>query len=261
MSILDKIVEKKKEMLSNAKTKTTLAELKAVCRDTEKPRDFTRAIERISGSIKFIAELKKASPSNGVIRDDFNHIAIASLYEEKQVDALSVITEKDFFQGSLSFLSDVKTVSTRPLLRKDFMIDDYQIYEARANRADAILLIAAILELTQADEYMHLTYELGMAVLFEIHEPAELDMALRLNAPIIGINNRNLKTLRTDINTTLKLRNEIPAGRIVVSESGIEARSDVVGLETAGIDAVLVGTSLMKAWDIGQKIDELRGGE
>lgn len=261
MSILDKIVEKKKDMLSNAKTRTTLTELKEICRDMEKPRDFTSAVERISGSIKFIAEIKKASPSHGIIRDDFNHIEIATLYEEKKVDALSVITEEDFFQGNLSFIADVRNVSTRPLLRKDFIIDDYQIYEARANRADAILLIATILESTQADEYIHLAYELGMAVLFEIHEPAELDMAFRLKAPIIGINNRNLKTLRVDIDTTLKLRNEVPAGRIIVSESGINARSDVVSLERAGIDAVLVGTSLMKAQDIAQKIDELRGGE
>ena len=159
----------------------------------------------------------------------------------------------------MEFLEDVKKIVSCPVLRKDFIFDEYQIYEARAKTADAVLLIAAILGLKQAEEYLHLARELGLSVLFEVHDFAELETALRIHAPVIGINNRNLKTLVIDLNTTFELKKEIPEDRTVVSESGIRTRDDVLRLEVMGIDAMLIGTSLMESQDIAGKIDDLRG--
>jgi indole-3-glycerol phosphate synthase len=257
MSILNTIVEKKKERLYLSKNKTPLSELKSIIRDTGKTMDFQKAIKRDSDNIKLIAEIKKASPSKGIIRKDFNQLAIAKIYEEKKVNAVSVLTEEDFFQGNLSFLPDIKRIITKPILRKDFIFDEYQIYESRAFEADAILLIASALEKNQAAEYLHLAQELGLSVLFEVHDFRELEMAMVLDSDIIGINNRNLKTLKIDVNTSLLLKNEIPAGKIVVSESGIRTGEDVQKLENAGFDAMLIGTAFMQAEDIGRKIDEL----
>jgi indole-3-glycerol phosphate synthase len=259
MSILTKIVNQKKERLSHAKAKTSAAHLKTVIKDIPLPLAFEQALKRQEGQIRLIAEVKKASPSKGLIRQDFNHKTIAAVYKEKKVNAVSVLTEEDFFQGRLEFLADIKTISLLPVLRKDFIFDEYQIYEARASQADAILLIAAILDEKQAEEYLHVSKELGMAVLFEVHDHRELEMALRINAPVIGINNRNLKTLQIDMDTTFALKKEIPSDRIVVSESGIKTRDDVLRLQQAGIDAMLIGTSLMETADIGRKIAELRG--
>jgi indole-3-glycerol phosphate synthase len=258
MSILNRIVEKKKDRLSSAKSRTTLATLKSLVAGIEKPRDFFKAIARGGGAVRFIAEIKKASPSKGLIREDFDHVAIARIYEEKKVDAISVITEEDFFQGRLDFLRDVKRSVSRPILRKDFIFDEYQIYEARANGADALLLIAAILDTSQAADYLALALELGMSVLFEVHDHEELEKALTINAPVIGINNRNLKTMTIDLATSLTLKKEIPEDRIVVSESGIRTREDIFKVASAGIDTVLVGTCLMESPDIGAKLDQLR---
>jgi indole-3-glycerol phosphate synthase len=207
--------------------------------------------------IKLIAEIKKASPSKGIVRRDFDHLSIARIYEEKAVNAVSVLTEEDFFQGSLAFLPEVKNVLTKPVLRKDFIFDEYQIYESRAYEADAILLIASILDRNQAVEYLHLAGELGLSVLFEVHDFKELETALVTGSDIIGINNRDLKTLKIDINTTFNLKKEISPNKIVVSESGIKTREDVKKLEDSGIDAMLIGTSFMEAEDIGKKIDGL----
>lgn len=259
MSVLDKIVVRKKERLDYAKRNVSRSKLIAAIGELDQPRDFLRAIRRNSGCIRLIAEVKKASPSKGLIRADFDHMKIASEYEEKKVDAVSVLTEEDFFQGRLEYLKEVKGRVSMPVLRKDFIFDEYQIYEARAAMADAILLIAAILEANQAAEYLHLSAELGMTVLFEVHDHKELEMALKIDAPIVGINNRNLKTLDIDLETTLKLRREMPPGRIIVSESGISTREDVERIESGGIDAMLVGTCLMKSDNIGRKIDQLRG--
>lgn len=257
MGILEEIVRKKAERLYHAKSKTPLSELKAKILDMEKPRDFKGAIKK-EGSIRLIAEVKKASPSRGIIREDFKLKEIAELYHKK-ADAISVLTEEDFFIGSLSNIKDIRSLTDKPILRKDFIFDEYQIYESRANSSDAILLIAGILSKTQAREYYKMAEELNMAVLFEIHDLKELEMALLLNVDIIGINNRDLKTLKVDLNTTFKLKREIPSGRITVSESGIKERKDVIRLEEAGIDAMLVGEVLMSAKDIGKKIEELRG--
>ena len=259
MGILDEIVSKKKERLGIAKSGVPLKGIKSRIADAGKPRDFRSAIKRNHiGRIKLIAEIKKASPSKGVIRKDFDPLGIASIYEKK-ADAISVLTEEDFFQGRLEFISAVKTITTIPLLRKDFIFDEYQIYESRANEADAILLIAAILSKNQAEEYLHLARELVLSVLFEVHDLKELEMALSVNADIIGINNRDLKTLKIDLNNTFMIKKEIPSDKIVVSESGIKTRADILNLESAGIDAVLIGTSFMEAKDIGKKIEELFG--
>ena len=259
MSILQKIVERKKERVSSAKSITPVADLKRAIRNIPGPLNFSKAVKRDKPPLRLIAEIKKASPSRGLIRADFSHKAIASIYEAAKVDAVSVLTEEDFFQGKLEFIEEVKQSVSCPVLRKDFIFDEYQIYEARAKKADAILLIAAILELTQAEEFLHLARELGLSVLFEVHDFAELETALRVNAPVIGINNRNLKTLAIDLNTTFELKKEVPGDRTVVSESGIKTRDDVLKLEAAGIDAMLVGTSLMESQDIAAKIDKLRG--
>jgi len=170
-----------------------------------------------------------------------------------------VLTEEDYFQGSLLFIPEVKKILTKPVLRKDFIFDEYQIYEARAYQADAILLIAALIEKNQASEYIHLSKELGLSVLFEVHDFRELELALYLDCQIIGINNRNLKNLQIDINTTFNLKKEIPSDRIVVSESGIKTYRDVIKLQEYGIDATLIGTAFMESPDIGKKIDELKG--
>jgi indole-3-glycerol phosphate synthase len=260
MGILDAIVSRKKERLAAAKSAFSLKDLKIKIKDVDEPRDFKGAIKPGQNrKIKLIAEIKRASPSKGMIKKDFDHLSIARGYEESAVDAVSILTEEDFFQGNLAFLSEVKQVLTKPVLRKDFIFDEFQIYESRANNADAILLIAAILGKNQASEYLHMSNDLGLAVLFEVHNFKELEMALRLGCDIIGINNRDLKTLTIDLQTTFKLRKAIPPHKIVVSESGIKTREDVLKLEEAGIDAMLIGTSLMETDDIDKKINELQG--
>ncbi len=259
MSILDKIAEKKRERLSISKSRVPLRDLKGRIQDIEEPRDFRTAIKRGDRHIRLIAEIKKASPSKGVIRKDFDPVGIARIYEDKAVDAVSVLTEEDFFSGDLGYIPEVKNTVSRPVLRKDFILDEYQIYESRANGADAVLLIAALLDPAQAGDYLGLARELGLSVLFEVHGFEELEKALRLGADIIGINNRDLKTLSVDLRTTFLLMKEVPSDRVVVSESGIRAREDVMRLDEKGVDAMLIGTTLMESQDIGKKIDELRG--
>ena len=259
MSLFTKIVEKKRERLDFLKTKVPLREIKSRASDIERGGDFKAASKRDSGPIKLIAEIKKASPLKGVIRQDFDPVTIASIYEGKAVDAISVLTEEDYFQGRLEYLLEAKRVTSRALLRKDFIFDEYQIYESKANEADAILLIATILDKNQAAEYLHLSEELGLSVVFEVHDLKELEMALLIDATVIGINNRDLKTFEVDTNKTFRLKKEIPANKIIISESGIRTREDVIRLEEAGIDAMLIGTSIMEAKDIGKKIDELMG--
>jgi len=258
MDVLSTIMKKKGERLANSKSNVSLRELKRAIADADNETgDFKSALRAGKNEIRLIAELKKASPSKGIIRPAFDPAEIASLYERKRVSALSVLTEEDFFQGSLSYLKTVRDVTSKPILRKDFIFDDYQIYESKAHRADALLLIAAALERDQAQEYLQLAGELHLGVLFEVHNEQDLEKALLVKAEIIGINNRDLKTLKIDLSTTLRLKKEIPEDRIVVSESGIRNREDVVTLMDAGVAAILVGTSLMAAKDIGAKIDEL----
>lgn len=257
MNVLMSIVEKKKERLNAAKSSVSLSELKERIKDIGRSRDFSGALRRTNGQIRLIAEIKKASPSKGLIRKDFDPVAIAKIYESKAVSAISVLTEEDSFQGHLSFIGKVKATASKPVLRKDFIFDEYQIYEAKANGADAILLIAAILDRSQASEYLQLASELGLGVLFEVHDEEDLEKALHVDAGIVGINNRNLKTLSIDLTTSLRLKKEVPAGKIIVSESGIRTRQDVITLQDNGIDAMLIGTSFMESRDIGEKIDSL----
>jgi indole-3-glycerol phosphate synthase len=259
MSILQKIVERKRERLNSLKARISLSKIKSMASRIEKLDDFQAAVKRVNGRMRLIAEIKKASPLRGSIRKDFDPLIIASVYDKKNVDAISVLTEEDYFQGKLEYVERVKRITTKPILRKDFIFDEYQIYESKAYRADAILLVASILDRNQAADYLHLSNELGLSVLFEVHDFRELETALVINADIIGINNRNLKTLDVDFNTTLKLKNEIPPHKVIVSESGIKTRIDVLKLEDAGVDAILVGTVFMEAGDIEKKIDELLG--
>jgi indole-3-glycerol phosphate synthase len=258
VSVLEKIIEKKRERLAQSKSAVSMNELRRRIEDADPPGDFKGAISR-DGGIKLIAELKKASPSKGLIREDFNPREIARIYDGHAA-AISVLTEEDFFQGDIKYIKEVKGVSERPVLRKDFIFDEYQIYESRAAGADAMLLIETALETSQAREYLHMARELGMSVLFEVHDISELERALRVEADIIGINNRDLKTLSIDMETTFELIREMPGGKTVVSESGIETREDVARLQEAGVDAVLVGTAIMKEKDIEKKIKELING-
>jgi indole-3-glycerol phosphate synthase len=257
MNILTQIVDKKRERLEAVKRHTPLNELKDRIKGMEETRDFAAAIKRGQGTIKLIAEIKKASPSKGLIRSDFNPVTIASIYESSPVSAISVLTEEDFFQGNLAYLEAVKRVTTRPILRKDFIFDEYQLFEARANGADAVLLIAAILSRVQAAEFYYLATKLGMAVLFEIHNEEDLETALYVDADIVGINNRDLTTLAIDLSTTLRLRKLLPDSRIAVSESGVNTKQDALTLQENKIDAMLIGTAFMKAPDIASKIAEI----
>ncbi len=258
MDIIQKIINQKKERLKDIKVKAPIKDLKLQIADSQPTVNFADSIKRDNSGIRLIAEIKRASPSKGIIREDFDLRKIASIYEDCPVDAISVLTEEDFFQGRLEFISYVKDITKKPVLRKDFIFDEYQIYESRVNKADAILLISAILEKSQAQEYLDIASDLGLSVLFEVHDEEDLQIALYINAKIIGINNRNLKTMQIDLSNALRLNKYIPEDRIVVAESGIRNKDDVIALYKSGIDAILVGTSIMQSKDIKVKIAELK---
>lgn len=256
MFILDQIISHKKIEVEERKQRVSLNVLKAKLTSAEKTRPFKEALSR-PGEISLIAEIKKASPSRGVLRNDFDAVEIAGVYEERGAAAISILTEEKFFQGNINFLLKVKREVSLPLLRKDFIIDEYQIYESRVYGADALLLIAAILTEDKISQFLKLSCALGMDCLVEVHDEKELDRVLRTSAEIIGINNRNLKNFVVDLSTTQRLKRLIPPGRIVVSESGIQSREDVQRLIEEKIDAILVGESLLRSNDIGGKIEEL----
>jgi indole-3-glycerol phosphate synthase len=258
--ILDEIIENKKRELAETKRRAPLPDIKSKASGAEPTRGFEKVLSS-PGDIRLIAEVKKASPSKGVIREDFDPIAIARTYEESGASCLSVLTEKKFFQGELEYLDRIRKVVKLPLLRKDFILDEYQIHEARAAGADAILLIAACLEREQMTDYLGIARQLGLDVLVESHTYKELDKSLRAGATLVGINNRDLATFTVSLQTTLDLLKDIPDDRTVVSESGIRTRDDVVRLHKAGVDAVLVGESLMREKDIGKKVNQLLGKE
>lgn len=258
--ILDEILRRKRERLKESKIRFPLRELKEKAKDLPLTRGFRRAIKREKGeTIKLIAEIKKASPSRGIIREDFDPEEIASIYDRKGAGAISVLTEEDFFMGKLSDLSTVRKTVKLPLLRKDFIFDEYQVYESRVNGADAVLLIASSLEKSRIEDLIGLSVELGMDSLVEVHSMNDLDRALTTEAEIIGINNRDLETLKVDIDTTFKIIKDIPRDKVIVSESGIKGRKDVERIEGERIDAILVGTAFMEAKDIGKKVEELLG--
>jgi len=256
--ILDSIIANKKVELAETKRQVPFPDVKSKASHAEPTRGFGKALAG-PGDIRLIAEVKKASPSKGVIREDFDPVKIAQIYEESGASCLSVLTESKFFQGSLEYLGRIRKAVKLPLLRKDFIIDEYQIHEARAAGADAILLIAACLEIKQLEDYLGIARQLGLDVLVESHTYKELDRSLRAGATLVGINNRDLTSFTVSLQTTLDLLKDIPDDHTVVSESGIATRDDVVKLTRAGVDAILVGESLMREKDIGKKVKELLG--
>jgi indole-3-glycerol phosphate synthase len=260
--ILKTIVARKREEVAAARAAMPPAVLKRRVADLEEPpRGFVRSLRACveSGWTAVIAEVKKGSPSKGVIRADFDPIAIAEVYERHGAACLSVLTDEKFFLGHLRFLGLIREQVRLPLLRKDFLYDPYQLWEAREAGADAVLLIAAMLEPAQLADLVAEAREIGLDVLLEIHDEAELEMALQVPVELVGINNRDLRSFHTDLAVTERLAPRIPADRLVVAESGIAGRDDIRRLQAAGAAAFLVGESLMRAGDIGAKLDELLG--
>jgi len=253
ISILNTIATRKKQELDIAKKIRPLQTLI----DSPKPpkRDFIEALKTHKPAI--IAEIKKASPSKGIIREDFNVEAIAKAYETHGAACLSVLTDVDFFQGHPDYLMTAKCATKLPVLRKDFIIDDYQIYESDALGADCILLIVALLDDTQLQDFCALALERGLAVLVESHTEAELLRALKLPTPLMGINNRSLHTFDVSLNTTIQLQKLIPKDRLVICESGIHTHQDIIDMQAHNVNTFLVGESLMKYPDIGQQLKKL----
>lgn len=260
--ILDEIIFQKKKEVADRKQRVPIQELKrSLAARKVIPRDFATALSRKSGDkIKLIAEIKKASPSAGIIRPDFDPIKIAEIYEQSGANAISVLTDEKFFSGKLEYLAKVKPQVSIPILRKDFIIDEYQVYESAIAGADAILLIVAALDDTQLRDLAELAQkEAGLYTLIEVHNQQELDRALKLEPEIIGINNRDLKTFKVDLETTERLAKDIPKESIIVAESGIKTREDVLKMQTIGVDALLIGETFMRNKDIALKINELYG--
>jgi indole-3-glycerol phosphate synthase len=260
--ILEKIVAHKREEVNAAQAKFPLTRLyDRLTLVEDQPRGFIRALRTMheSGGTAIIAEIKKGSPSKGIIRPDFDPLTIAETYQAHGATCLSVLTDEKFFFGHLGYLGLIREQVSLPLLRKDFICDPYQIVEARAYGADAILLIAAMLDLHQLRDFAALAAELHLDVLLEVHDEAELELALQTDCELIGINNRSLRTFITDLGTTERLRPMIPVDRFVVAESGINSHVDIERLLTAGAGAFLIGESLMRETDIGAKLEELLG--
>lgn len=260
--ILDEIIAYKKTELEARKVEIPIGIISSAIWTLPLPLSFKDALSPSpDGSTRVIAEVKKASPSKGVIRKDFNHLEIAETYERNGASALSVLTDRNFFQGSIDYLSEIRHHVTIPLLRKDFVFDEYQILEARGYGADAVLLIAAVLDDKEMHDFVELAFNLGMSPLVEVHNEAELERTLKTKAELIGINNRDLQTFKTDLNTTIRLIDSIPDDRIVISESGINTKDDINFLKSAGVDAFLIGEALMREADIGKKLREFVYGQ
>lgn len=253
---LKEIVAKKKEKIILAKQALPEEELRQKVQGLPETRPFREVISK-PRNISLIAEIKKASPSKGVIREDFSPAQIAGIYQEAGVQAISVLTEEDYFQGNISYLNEVKNAVSVPLLRKDFILEPYQIYESRFFGADAVLLIADLLTRDQLSEFMGLADSLGLDYIVEAHTEKELKKLLNLKVPVIGINNRDLHTLEVDAKTTERLFILVPKDKTVVVESGIKTSQDVLFLKILGVSAVLIGEAIMSAPDIGKKIQEL----
>ncbi len=255
---LEKIVRIKKEEIYKRKTLLSLKELEEIINQLPPPRDFMDAIS-LHAPMAVIAEIKRASPSLGVINEDVDLIQIVREYEKGGASAISVLTEPNFFKGDLSHLRQVKEETSLPILQKDFIIDPFQIHEGRTSGADAILLIAALLDREQLKDFVNLTHALQMVPLVEVHDEKDLEKTSTLNLSLIGINNRNLRTLEVDLRTTLRLKKEIPSGMKVISESGIKSSEDVRLLREAGVNGILVGEILMRTSDPASKIKDLLG--
>jgi indole-3-glycerol phosphate synthase len=257
-TILDKIVLTKRAEIEQAKSAVPESELRAALADAPPVLDFFRPLAA-RGPIKLIAEVKKASPSAGVIRADFDPVAIAKVYAAHGATCLSVLTDEPFFQGRLEYLRQIRAAVALPVLRKDFILDSYQVTEARAAGADAVLLIAECLDDCNLRKLFNAACELGMTPLVEIYEPENLERAFDAGATLIGVNNRNLHTFEVDLEHTTRLRARVPDECVLVAESGIKSHEDVRRLEAAGVDAILVGESLMREADIGAAVDRLLG--
>lgn len=253
--MLEKIVALKKEGVEQRKKVLSLSCLKERIARQRPPLDFASAL--VGDRIRLIAEVKQASPSRGILNPNLNPTKLAKTYAEGGAAAISVLTEENYFKGSIDYLAAIREVVRLPLLRKDFIFDPYQVYESRAYGADALLLIAAILSRPQLEELLSLSHSLGLRCLVEVHKENEVERALRSKARIIGINNRDLDTFNIDIDTTRRLRPLIPQTRIVVSESGIKTRSDTEKLKEWGVNAILVGETLVTAGDVLTKMREL----
>lgn len=259
-TVLDKILENKAKEILKAKKKISLEELQQnLSKRKTKIRDFTAALKSKNG-MSLIAEIKKASPSKGVLKNEFNPSAIAQTYQKSGVvDAISVLTDNKYFQGKLSFVKTIKKVTTIPILRKDFIIDEYQIYESYLAEADAILLIVAALEKNQLIHLMNIAGRLGLACLVEVHTQEELSIAFEVHAKIIGVNARDLKTLTIDGKLFNELLSDIPETIVKVAESGIKNSYDVEQSYKSGANAILVGSSIMETDNIEKKLQELKG--
>ena len=257
--ILEKIVAVKRDEVAVAAKRKSLEAMRFDAESRVLTRDFVGAMRGkiAAGQAAVIAEIKKASPSKGVLREDFIPADIAQSYAEFGAACLSVLTDQKFFQGCVDYLKQARASCQLPVLRKDFMVDAYQIYESRAMGADAILLIAACLDDAQMKDFEQIARGLDMAVLVEVHDAAELECALKLKTPLIGVNNRNLKTFEVSLDTTLTLMREIPKDRLLVCESGIHTRDDVLRMGAAGINAFLVGEAFMRAKDPGEALANL----
>ena len=257
-TILDEIVLQKRREVETAKAAVTIESLHGELKNTPPPRDFLAALSQ-GPPIRLIAEVKKASPSAGVIRADFDPAGIAKIYERHGASCISVLTDRSYFQGSLDDLREIRAAVNLPVLRKDFVIDRYQVVEARVAGADAVLLIAECLDDYLLRELHEAILELGMTPLVELYEPQNLRRVLDAGTQLIGINNRDLRTFHVDLGHCMRLRRNIPAGRTVVAESGIKSRKQVEDLQAAGLHAMLVGETLMAQADIGRAVDELLG--
>ena len=259
--ILARILERKREEIAEGARAVPLAEMRRRAADAPEPRGFRAALEAKigEGRAAVIAEIKRASPSRGIIRRDFDPSRIAAGYERGGAAALSVLTDRDFFQGAPDHLRAARAATALPALRKDFLVDPWQVHEARAMGADCVLLIVAALDDDRLRELAELAGELGLDTLVEVHDEAELDRALRIPAPLIGINNRDLRTFETTLATTRRLAPRVPEDRRTVTESGIASRDDVAGLRADGVHAFLVGEAFMSAPDPGERLAALFG--
>lgn len=260
-SILDEIVAHKRREVEERMAAVPLDALRRRAELASPPRDFLGALRRKPGeTVRLLAEIKAASPSHGTIHQTIDPGPMARAYETGGASALSVLTDKRYFAGSDNHLIEARGATNLPTLRKEFTLDEYQIWEARAIGADAILLMAQILEQHEIEQLLDYTHRLGMVALIEGHEPEEIDTILRTGAVLIGINNRDFRTMKTDIRTTLRLRDRIPAGRVLVSQSGISESDQVRQLSRAGVDAIQVGTALMQGGDLAQSLALLLEG-
>ncbi len=257
-TILDTIVERKREEIVAARAACPVVELEARVADAPPPRGFVQAI-RQTAAVALIAEVKKASPSAGLIRADFDPVGLARSYAEAGATCISCLTDGPFFQGRLEDLAAIRQAVERPILRKDFLLDRYQLLEARAAGADAVLLIAECLDESTLRDLYGGAAELGLDVLVEVYEPDNLERVLALDPPLLGVNNRNLRTFETDLEHTLRLAELVPERTTLVAESGIRTRADVERLAAGGVGAILVGETLMRAECVAEKTRELVG--